>query len=316
MRTLLAAVLLASIVLAGCSSKPEAEGGPMCLAGGDSSAACVTNDTGAISGILVDPAIRPIAGVHVALALPAGGNRSVETTATGAFAFKDLAPGTYFLSFTHLLYHALQTSVEVKAGELASPRVQMDPVFSQKPYHELQQFKGHMLCGYDAIVLGSPCVFDYTQLACGGGCNPTAHDILIHAQGDTRYFVTNLGPGWQTEVIELNFDAPGAGISKDMVLSVSFFNRTSSDFYGRTSGASPLQLRFETGVPGPGQQGADKVIHPEGQNDLYIFLNVAGSDPSGAGLALQQDFRVFQSTFYHAKPQADWSFVKGDDFPF
>jgi len=304
--TAVSALLL--LVLAGCSSKAVPDAAAQASAG-------VSETTGAIAGILVDPAIRPIAGVHVALTLPTGGNRTTQTAANGAFAFKDLAPGTYFLVFTHLLYHTLQTSVEVKAGEVAAPRVQLDPVFSQQPYHEIQQFKGHLLCGYNAGI-ASPCIFDYTQLVCGGGCNAQAHDILIHAQGDTRFFVTNIGPGWQTEIIEMNFDPPGAGISKSMSMGVSFFKRTSSDFYGSVEGASPLLIRFEVGVVGEGQGGSQKLINASGQDDLYIFVNVAADSGQPAGFALQQDFRVFQSSFYYAKPQAGWSFVKGDEFPF
>jgi hypothetical protein len=204
----------------------------------------------------------------------------------------------------------------VKAGaEPATTKVQLEPVFLQKPFHDQHKFAGYIFCGYSAG-LSSPCVFDYTQLVCPGGCDPTLHDILIHAQGDTRFWVTQVGPNWQTEVVEEVFDPPAAGVSKSMSLSYSFFKRTASDFMGSVRGASPLLLRLEVGEKGPGAAGTRPLINVTGNDDLYIFTNVAADSGGAAGFGLEQKVEVFETTFYNAKPPAGWSFVKGDKFPF
>ncbi len=308
-------LVVAVLVLAGCSSAPVEPTGSSSGADFSGLDNGVSETTGAIHGVVVDPAIVPVAGVTV-LAHGASFNRSLQSDALGRFVFTGLTPGTYFLVLTHLLYHKAQTSVEVKAGvEPQVTRIALDPVFTQKPFHDQHKFTGYLFCGYSAG-LTSPCVFDYTQLACGGGCDPTLHDILIHAQGDTRYFITAVGPNWQTEITELSFDPPQAGISKSMTMSYSYFKRTSTEYMGSVNGASPLLLRLELGVDGPGAAGPRHQINASGNDDLYIFLNVHADSGGFVGLAVQQKFEVVETTFYNAKPPADWSFVKGDKFPF
>jgi hypothetical protein len=308
MRVWAVAVAVLGVLLAGCSG-PEK---PTPLPEG------VTADTGAIHGIVVDPAIVPIAKVRVALALPGGGNRTATTDAGGRFSFGELKPGTYVLSFEHLLYLPIRTAVDVHAGvEPAPTRVQMTPVFTATPYHEQLKYKGFLLCGYGTPAVSSICVLDYTQLVCGGGCVPQEHDQLQHAQGDKRAFNLTVGANWETLVIELSFDPPAAGNAEAMLMSLSYNGRTSSESFGSVSGGSPLLLRFETGVKHPTETGAKRpLINASGEDDLYLFINEAPGPSSPAAVAYQQELNVFETTFYNAKPPADWSFAKGDEFPF
>ncbi|HUR62344.1 MAG TPA: carboxypeptidase-like regulatory domain-containing protein [Candidatus Thermoplasmatota archaeon] len=301
-----ASILL--LLLAGCSGAPKAPPLP------DD----VTATTGAIRGIVVDPAIVPIAKVRVELTLPTGGNRTTATDAAGKFSFKDLRAGTYFLSFSHLLYHDQRASVEVQeAVEPVPTRVQLEPVFTQKPYHEQVKLKGFLLCGYSTPALSSICILDYTQVACGGGCVPQYHETLQHAQGDQRSFNLAIGANWSTMVLEVAFDAPSAGNAKNMVMTLSYNARTSSESFGSTSGPSPLQLRFETGVKHPTETGSKRtMVNASGEDDLYLFLNEATDGSAPVVVAYQQELQVFESVFYNAKPPEGWSFARGDEFPF
>src|SRR5687767_10257567 len=58
-----------------------------------------TATTGVIRGIVVDEAIRPVAGAEVGTTLPDGaGARNTTSADDGAFGFDGLPPGTYFLT--------------------------------------------------------------------------------------------------------------------------------------------------------------------------------------------------------------------------
>src|SRR5687768_8662219 len=90
MRGVLVALLLSSVVLAGCSDDPAPP------AASDDGTADVEVDedakTGAISGVVVDEAIRPIRNATVQLA---GKDVNQTTDEHGQFVFQDLEPGTY-----------------------------------------------------------------------------------------------------------------------------------------------------------------------------------------------------------------------------
>ena len=71
-----------------------------------------TDTTGVIRGVLVDDALRPLAGA--AVQLQGGGNAT--TNEAGAFGFDGLEAGTYFLSASKDGYATIQQAVEVVAG--------------------------------------------------------------------------------------------------------------------------------------------------------------------------------------------------------
>jgi len=276
----------------------------------------VSATTGAIRGIVVDQAIKPIPKVTVSIVV-AGVNRTATTDDQGRFSFSDLPPGTYFLVARDLLYKTVQQSVEVKAGvEPPITKVLMEAVFSAKPYHEQTKYKGIITCGYQAPVITATCIVDYTTIVCAGGCVPQAHDQINHLEGDQRGFNTQVGPGWQTIVTELVFQSNGQGTTDRMGVLMSYYNRTAADWFGTAEGLSPIVLRLETGVAGPSQQGSPVLIPAEGRPDLLILASIKDSEGQETGVGINREFEVFQTNFYNAKPQDGWSFAKGDDFPF
>jgi hypothetical protein len=190
----------------------------------------------------------------------------------------------------------------------------MTAKFAQKPYHTQEKFVGYIACGYEMVTVTAPCVTDYTSILppCPGGC---AND-LKKVQGDTREFPTAVGPGWQTIVLDLVFNANGQGTTSRMGVLISFQKRLASEWYGNAEGDSPVQLRIETGVKHASEQGsAQTMVDPAGQNDLTVLGSIKGNDQN-VGINIQQKFEVYKTDFYNAKPPEGWSFAKGDKFPF
>ena len=276
----------------------------------------VSASTGAIRGVVVDEAIRPIAKAKVAVSA-AGVNKTGDTDEGGRFAFSGLKPGTYFIRAEHLLYEAVQVSAEVAAGvEPAITKVQMKAKFDQKPFHQQMKFQGFIACGYQAVLLTAPCVTDYSTVACAGGCVPEAHDTLTGIQGDHRAINTTVDAQWQTIVMEMTWEPNGQGTSDEMGMLLSYDQRTASEWFGNVEGPRPLMLRFETGAKHPSSQGTKRpMVEVEGAQDLLILGSIKGSQED-VGVNVNQDFTIIQTNFYNAKPPADWSFIRGDPFPF
>lgn len=134
------ALLLAALVatmLAGCAETPSASNLPDTLQVEDV-AVDPGSALGAISGVVVDEAIRPVKGASVEVQ----GLGNVTTSDAGTFAFKDLQPGAYFLSVAAPRFLPVQTSVEVRAGQSASVRVLLPVDPTPQPFHQTIQFDG------------------------------------------------------------------------------------------------------------------------------------------------------------------------------
>jgi hypothetical protein len=140
----LLATLVAAGALAGCSSpaKPD-PAADADFSGLDLQASATT---GLIRGIVVDDAIRPIAGADVTLS---PGDQTARTTAGGTFGFDGLAGGTYFLKVTKDGYNETQASTDVAAGVAEPPIVKVllarNPATA--PYVETQTFNGFLSFG-------------------------------------------------------------------------------------------------------------------------------------------------------------------------
>lgn len=316
----LLAVMVAGVVLAGCSGseeprEPEPQGG----ASFEDLDVQATDTKGILLGVVVDEAIRPIKDATVTLNMPGGGKSEKTTDTEGRFAYGDLDPGTYFLVVKHQLYTEVQASAEVVAGD-KDPRVlrvQLERLFAQDPFSELIAFDGYLACSI-SFPVGTTCVNDYTRIVggtvpgCQGGC---LRDYNVSKTGgNIREYVSSVGPGWQTLVFEATWVPSFEGLAQGLTISVSYFTRpTASHFYAGTSMPNPLRLQVDVGVEGEGQNLEPTLINPEGQDDLFVFFN----DGGGAGsVTLNQKFQSFQTNFYYGVPPEGWSFVNGDTAPF
>ena len=138
---LLAALLVAGSALAGCSSTPKKapidSGTAPTLSG-------VTATTGGIRGLVVDQAVRPIAGAKVTLT----GGANKTTGPDGLFNFTGLQPGDYFVMVVKPGYKGVQAAASVVAGVADPPiiKVLLEALSSAQPYLESFKLDGFYQC--------------------------------------------------------------------------------------------------------------------------------------------------------------------------
>lgn len=295
--------LLAGTLLAGCAASDAGE-----AAEGDGTAP--PPGTGAIAGVVVDQAIRPVADANVSLS-GAGVAQSTTSAEDGTFRFDALAPGNYLVSVRTLLHAPAQASVEVLEGEVAVPKVLVQRLFTQDAFHETQKFDGFIQCGYDATVISSLCANDYTRFVTDPQC-PQCEHLL----GDNRGTDFAVGTGWQTMVYEMTWEPPLQATSERMRLIVSHTPRVASHWYCSTSGPDPVYLRMDVNVTCEDQQDEPEQVPPEGLPNMHLFAAVDAPPGQFAAVTFSQRFTVFMNFFYYGTAPDGWSFIRGDEYPF
>jgi Carboxypeptidase regulatory-like domain len=316
--SLSALLLLLALLLAGCASSSGGGATQTSTANFSDLVTKGTATTGAVVGVVVDDAIRPVKDAKVELRTPDGNSQTKVTDVQGRFAFSGLAPGTYFLRVSAAQFAPAQTSAEVVAGVDDPPavRIQVARLFSQAPYAEQIKFDGFLACSI-SFPVGTTCVNDYTRIiggtvpGCEGGCLRNYN--VSKTAGNQREYVTTVGPGWQVIVFEAYWEA-STNLGSGLDISVSFFTRPDSGhFFGNTASASPLRLEFDVNKTAEGQQEDPTLINWQGQNDLFVFYNDGGGPGS---VTVNQKFTSLQTNFYYGIPPDGWSFAKGDPLPF
>jgi len=275
----------------------------------------VTDDTGAVRGVVVNDAIVPVAGADVSLPVTPQDVWTTQTDIEGRFSFSKVPPGTYFLTISKAVHEAAQAGVTVTAGD-DSPdivKVQLARMYSQDPYVETVQYAGFVGCAY-SFGISSTCVNDYTRIdptgTCPGGCAPFVTGVV-----DQREYQSEVGAGWQSIIWEMVWESSVAGTAESMGLTVSFKDRSgASHWYTRTSQSQPFRLQCDVGILCPEQQDGDDgepMIDPDGQDDLWNMIGAGDGS-----VAIQQEVEIFQTNFYFAPSPEGWSFVAGDPEPF
>jgi hypothetical protein len=131
-----AVALLASLV-AGCAGQaPQGAASP--LDGLDVQP--VGSGKGAVAGVVVDEAIRPVIGAAVALA----GTVIATTNEKGVFVLDALEPGFVLFSVSAPGFLDIQATADVRAGETTQVRVQLPRDLRPQPYQVTYSFDGIM----------------------------------------------------------------------------------------------------------------------------------------------------------------------------
>lgn len=273
MRGAAVAVLLL-LLASGCSGKGGAPG-PTAAAPGH----------GAIEGVVVSPAIAPLAGVAVRLE-PGGSN--VTTDKDGRFAFPDLAPGAYAVQAARKGFRPQQTTVEVAAGP-AGPAVRLvlDPDTSSSAFYEEYSLDGFV---------------DESFNLAGARGNSGNADLRIPVGLRAPDFV-------QTEVVWASTQQLGSDL--DLTAIADDHNTTVPDF-AQAEGPSPLLMQINSTVIQQYKFGPKVDL-------LFTVFSGQANEPvpgRGAGVVVQQRFRMITHLFYGFQPADGWRFsADGEPVP-
>lgn len=316
------AVLLAAVVLAGCSGgtadAPETDFSDLPVQ--------VTQTTGAIRCVVVDDRIMPIEGANVTVRGP-GVDLSGSTDAEGRCVFSGLPAGTYFLNVDSPLHKTVQSSVEVVAG-LADPpltRIQVERLFTQDPYSVEIVREGFFECSQAGAGLysSSNCVYDPYRWAAG---SPSPTQPVDNVTSQDREWHSDVPAGWQAMVFEMVWEPTSEGTSSKlgMIISTQKSTRDGTHCFAELEGSSPARLQIDVGVAHETNCGVDpEAIPEEGMTDMSYFVSVRPPDDSTCvilcappGLAVNQRFTVYLTQFVYGLPPEGWSLVNGDPKPF
>jgi hypothetical protein len=312
---------VACLALAGCASpgaeEPQTDFSDLDLA--------VTEDTGAIRGIVVDERIRPVAGASVKLT--GGLERTTTSDDQGRFVFSGLTPGTYFLTVTSPAHKEVQSSADVVAGLEEPPlvRVQLERLFQQDPYSVQVTREGFFECSQAGAGLyaSSNCVYDPYRWALG---SPSPSQPVDNVTQQEREWHSDVSPGWQQLVFEMSWAPTSQGTSTSMGIVISTYKpeREGTHHFAELEGGSPIRGQIDVGEEHETASGVEPTEIPEeGMANMSYFVSVRPSPDSTCavlcappGLAVNQQFTLYLTMFHYGVPPEGWSLVNGDELPF
>lgn len=255
----------------------------------------VSDTTGLIRGLVLDPAIVPIAGVTVTIQ-----SLGLETVTNedGAFFFGDLDAGTYFLEANKVGYFPVQQSANVQAG-VERPEIvkfQLVEDLANQPLIASFQYDGFLQCSFTLVLVG----FN----ACGLGeivGQPLDNPLVVHDVAPNGTFV-------QTEMVWRSTQSLGDQ------LSLQYSWGTCGTLYcdhGET-GTSPIIISADEELL------ATMLSDPANEPGLMIRVfgtEASAAEGAGLGATIDQSFTHYTHVFYAFLPDEGWTFIEDGSHP-
>jgi hypothetical protein len=284
-------LLLSFVALAGCSSDgdPEADA----LAEAERAAAELqveaTDTTGVIRGVVVDQAVRPLAGALVVLA---NSQMNATTSEAGVFAFEGLEAGTYFLTASLADYTTVQQSVDVIAGVDNPEAVKI------------------LLA---AIPRAAPAVVTQASVIFISGSGWLQAPSPVGGTGVTVGGAGVLGDGnWNFEVeVAPNGTIAQTELIWDMTTPLGENGRASGGTYEGNDG---VHTETHTG-PSPLVMRANATEGTETSDNVYYSFYAWPIAAAPFGFQFNQKVDVFVTVFYNFMPSEGWTFVEDGPYP-
>lgn len=285
------ALALAVALLAGCSDAPTAE-------------QLLAPDEGALAGVVVDPALRPLEGAVARI--PAAPEVPPATTgADGTFRFQGLRAGLHIVQVEKPGY----LSATVQATASAAPdaplvNVVLEPLDETRPYVVLETFEGFLDCG-----VGSAAVFGFTTacrqtasaalaIACAGQ-DPVPPTGVCLGEADPYFRVATRG-NMTTAQAELTWNPTLAGAELLLLGYVFDPDEQVVGSVGSVTGPPYLAIPMPQAVVDEHDLG--------GAN--HVGLYVSAGSRTDANVAAQQPFRLFHTAAYFFELPTGWAFVE------
>ena len=309
MRTLAVVALLAGALLAGCSSPSEdtqSETGPSF----DDLGLQATSTTGLIRGVVVDDAIRPIAGAKISLLGDAP--KEAVTSDEGTFGFDGLPAATYFLKVNKLGYREAQHSVDVVAGVAEPPSAKVllaaDP--SNMPYVEDYVYEGFVECTTAVFV------------ACGA-VNLLTEQNVTNDRFTWDQYVSDGATMIQSEMMWTSTQA----VSPQLYFEMEALNGEcpeldeNDNFLNSTRGDSPIMARITAEQIQTYSIGSACPIYYSLFSGGPVCTpptpvpEVGTLNPICPGVTFEQRFTMYIHAFHGYLPPDDWRFSSGEPVP-
>ncbi|MEA3137006.1 MAG: Carboxypeptidase regulatory-like domain [Thermoplasmata archaeon] len=290
------ALAMALLLLAGC-----AQGGGT-TAGTEAAAA----DTGILQGIVVDDAIRPLAGVRIEL----DGDVNGTSDAAGAFQFGGVPPGAHVVRATKAGFSDTVAQADVRAGE-ATPLLKLVLItdLSTLAYAETQAIEGYVECGmYGA---------SFRYATCGTGnvasliaCS-TANVCLGNVTEDRYIVVQRFAQQPDFLVAEVVWTAT-QDLGKEMQVYIGTATpedlaAASTNDYNGTIGPSPLYVTMDKTMLVDSKLGFEAMFLS--QTFAAPTLKPCEFGACGVGLVVQQRFTYYLTSFFGFEPEKTRRFV-------
>ncbi len=285
-----ALLLVACLILAGCSAPAEGPAADTQALDGDELPALAPTAT--LVGDVVDRAFRSIDGANVRLA-PVGNGTALETNATelGEFQFANLTLGAYTLFVSAPGFLAHEQSIDLAQTE-AGVRVVLERIDGIMPRMELHQINGIIACDF---------IFQPTHSHENGHEHGnTRCDGALG--GDRHQWDIPVERGAEGIIVELTWEA-GTELARFLLVRV---HDQAGTLVAETEASSPLRLHIsrsnlEQSVPTGGTLRAEALVGA-GED--------SGGSDHGVGWQFQQEFEAFASIFYGYQPAPDHSVVR------
>ncbi len=299
---LAAAALLLVALLAGCSEgKPDLAPEP-------------APTTGTLHGVVVDAAIRPLAGADVRLEVAGAAAGNATTGDDGLWAFPGLPEGSVLLYVDRPGYLPAQTVAFVAAGATGSDgegvRVVLDVDPAKVAAIDAYSFDGYLQCSFTAVVAQQACDLDEAARPacdatgqCGQGLSEDRF-LAVHDVGRANLTWLQSELQWEGSGLSSRLRAvPGARDPASGAIQ---------DFEG-VDGGAPLIVTLPGDVAnalgiGAGKQYALRAFSSSADGTTPPCLPSPAGCTFGAGAAVQQRFTVLTHVFYGFAPPEGWQF--------
>lgn len=267
-------VAVSAILLAGCTS---AESAKTTTVSTTAAAPSVTEETGSISGVIMDEEIRGIPGAEVGV-LDRTPELKTTTDAQGMFTFNELPAGDYKLVAQKLGYESRALSVTVEVGKVAEAKITLVAIAIKEEREFHFPFSGFFACGASSPAL---------TVACRTTVDPN----------DKSSFKTNVtAADIMTVVDTMTWDSTAPGTAKIFrnILSIDGVAGSAIE----KNGVSPNILRMDE----PNAKKNAKLNHL-----IWIGWTSTGDPTQVVVVVYQQKFTTITSMFYGEEAPEDFS---------